>query len=151
MWQNDDFGETSDLFILSCNLVILQKLILSYTLKTSTMTIKRFLNILNLKGTVKAQSCGLDFSTQTHGHLGSQSTLWWFCFSFQSSHWGLTLLHWALKDHDFSRVQENSSTYERNGEEPWKPKGAGKTATTVNCLTHLSFGLHWLPFPALDM
>lgn len=79
MWQNDDFRETADLFILSCNLVILQKLILSYTLKTSTMTIKRFLNILNLKGTVKAQSCGLDFSTQTHGHLGSQSTLWWFC------------------------------------------------------------------------
>lgn len=147
---NHDFGETSDRFILSCNLVILQKLILSYTLKTSTMTIKRFLNILNLKGTVSPELWAwLQYSNSWSLRISKHSLV--ILFSFQSSHWGLTLLHWALKDHDFSRVQENSSTYERNGEEPWKPKGAGKTATTVNCLTHLSFGLHWLPFPALDM
>lgn len=150
MWQNHDFGETSDLFILSCNLVILQKLTLSYTLKTSTMTIKRFLNILNLKGTVSPELWAwLQYSNSWSLRISKHSLV--ILFSFQSSHWGLTLLHWALKDHDFSRVQENSSTSERNGEEPWKPKGAGKTATTVNCLTHLSFGLHWLPFPALDM
>lgn len=121
-----------------------------YTLKTSTMTIKRAFNILNLKGTVSPELWAwLQYSNSWSLRISKHSLV--IPFSFQSFTLFLTLLHWALKDHDFSRVQENSSTYEKNGVEPWKPKGAGKTATTVNCLTHLSFGLHWLPFPSLDM